>query len=173
MRTLLLTPWYFPHKILPWEAAITLIYRGKVDVVVEYKEEVSSPSVTMRVPAVLRLRRAVASVKRGVRFSRVNVYARDKFRCQYCGERFLYDQLTYDHVIPKKAGGERDWENIVTACMPCNNRKADRSCDEARMWPLNWPVKPDRIPVIGPTVGRGQIPEEWEGFCDGLLEVSK
>lgn len=171
MRTLLLTPWLFPHKVLAWEDAVTLVYRGKVDVLVEYGEEVSSPSVTWRVPAVLRLRRAIGYMRKGVKFSKTNVFTRDNFRCQYCGDKFAYSLLTYDHVVPKRAGGERDWDNIVSACEPCNNRKGGRTCDDARMWPLNWPVKPAQIRATGPLVKSGQIPEEWQGFCDGLLEI--
>lgn len=166
-----MTPWYFPHKVLPWEAAVTLVYRGKVDVVVEYDDEVRSPSVSMRVPAVLRLRRTIGAMKHGVRFSRTNVFTRDKFRCQYCGHKFLYDELTYDHVVPKKHGGAREWDNIVTACMPCNNRKGSRSCDEARMYPINAPIRPNEMAATGPVIRGREIPEEWQGFCSGIIEV--
>lgn len=171
MKTLLLTPWYFPHKVLTWEAAVGLVYRGKVDVIVEYEEEISSPSVTWKIPAVLRLKRAIGAMKKGVKFCRTNVYTRDKFKCQYCNQKFSYDELTYDHVVPKRAGGERDWENIVTACEPCNNRKGGRSCDEARMWPVNWPMRPEKLPLSGPLIARGEIPEEWSGYCDGLINI--
>jgi 5-methylcytosine-specific restriction endonuclease McrA len=171
MRTLLLTPWLFPHKVLAWEDAVTLVYRGKVDVLVEYGQEISSPSVTWKIPAVLRLRRPIGHMRRGVKFSRLNVFTRDKFRCQYCGEKFSYDELTYDHVIPARLGGEKDWENIVTACSPCNNRKGGRTCDQARMWPLTWPKKPESIPVTGPLIKKDGVPEEWQGFCDGLIHI--
>ena len=62
-RTLVLTPWYFPHKVIRWEDAITLCYLGKVDVVVSYDDEIRSPSTTLRMPAVVRLRRKIAVVR--------------------------------------------------------------------------------------------------------------
>src|SRR5690606_12093917 len=108
------------------EDAVTLLYLGKADRVVDYADEIRSPSVTMKMPAVIRLRRSFGKVKRGVKFSRVNVFARDEHRCQYCGQRLAANKLTYDHVIPRSAGGRTEWTNIVTACRPCNARKADR-----------------------------------------------
>src|SRR5690606_31099796 len=117
-RVLLLTPWYFPIRVLRWQDAVKMKYEGTVDVVAEYAEEVRSPSVTWKLPAVVRLRRMAPSNKRGVKFSRVNVYQRDGYRCQYCGKKFPARELSYDHVVPRAAGGRTVWENIVTACKP-------------------------------------------------------
>lgn len=164
LRTLLLTPWYFPTKILRWEDAIKMVYEGTVDVVSEYEETVASPSVTWHVPAVLRLRKLGSRSKHSIKFSRQNVYARDGYRCQYCGERFQSQDLSYDHVVPKSAGGRRNWTNIVTACKPCNGRKANRTCDESGMWPLNAPVPPTSLPISGPTIDPATAPEEWQDF---------
>ena len=82
-RTLLLTPWYFPHKVLRWQDAITMLFLDKADVLVEYDEVIRSPSRSMAMPAVIRARAAVRYWRRGVRFSRLNVYTRDAFTCQY------------------------------------------------------------------------------------------
>jgi len=82
-RTLVLTPWYFPHKVVSWQTAVTMMYLGKVDVLVSYSEEIRSPSTTIKTPAVLRLKKKVITIKRGVRFSRLNVYTRDNFTCMY------------------------------------------------------------------------------------------
>ena len=98
-RTLLLTPWYIPIQVLHWQDAIKMVYEKTVDVVVEYDEDVRSPSVTWKMPAVVRLRKLKRDRTQGsVKFSRVNVYARDGYRCQYCGERFHETELSYDHV---------------------------------------------------------------------------
>ena len=70
-RTLLLTAWYFPSRILHWQDAVKMIYEGTVDVLAEYEEDLRSPSVTWKMPAVVRLRRNVGSHKKGVRFSRM------------------------------------------------------------------------------------------------------
>ncbi len=171
MKTLLLTPWYFPHKVIPWESAVTLVFKDKVDVVASYKEEIRSPSTSIMMPAVIRLRRHIGAMKKGVKFSRTNVFTRDKFRCQYCGDKFAYGKLTYDHVIPRKHGGRTEWDNIVTACTDCNGRKGDRSCDRAGMFPMTDPVRPKALPLTPPRLEAGHIPEEWIGFCAGVVEI--
>lgn len=171
MRTLLLTPWCFPHKILRWEDAVTMMFKDKAEVLVSYEETVSSPSLTIRVPAVLRLRRAVGGMKRGVKFSRVNVYTRDGFCCQYCGRKFTMKALSYDHVVPRKSGGKTEWDNIVTACKQCNNLKADRTCEESGMWPLNEPRRPKSLAITGPVTSLADAPAEWQGFCAGIIDL--
>ncbi len=164
-RTLLLTPWYVPTQILRWQDAIKMVYEETVDVIVEYDEEVRSPSVTWRMPAVVRLRKLKRDrTQNSVKFSRVNVYARDKRRCQYCGERFDEADLSYDHVVPKRAGGRRTWANIVTACKACNSRKGSRSCDEVGMWPIRSPREPSSLPLTGPRIDVEKAPEEWQDF---------
>src|SRR5687768_14228183 len=86
-HTLVLSSWMFPQRIVPWQDAITLWYLGKVDVLEEYDELIASPSIVISVPAVVRLRRHVAGFRRGVKFSRANVFSRDAYSCQYCGLR--------------------------------------------------------------------------------------
>jgi 5-methylcytosine-specific restriction endonuclease McrA len=160
-RALLLTSWYFPHKIIRWQDAVRLYYQDKADIVASYDEVIRSPSTSMQMPAVVRLRRHLSKRKSGVKFSRINVYARDDFRCQYCGKRFRMRQLSYDHVVPRACGGRTTWDNIVTACRPCNSRKDDRTCDEAGMWPLKEPVRPRSLPMVSPIAGIRQPPPEW------------
>lgn len=163
-RTLLLTAWYFPVKILRWEDAVKMIYEGVVDVVAEYDETIRSPSVTWQLPAVVRLRRTIRATKQGVKFSRVNVYTRDRFTCQYCGKKYPPRALSYDHVVPRSAGGRTEWTNIVTACKTCNAVKDDLTCDEAGMWPLNHPRKPAQLPLTPPLIELDDAPEQWRPF---------
>ncbi len=160
----MLSPWYFPLKILRWEDAITQVYLGKVDVVVEYDEVVRSPSTSIKMPAVVRLRRKISARKSAVKFSRINVYTRDDFTCQYCGEKKSFDELNYDHVVPRSAGGRTVWENIVTSCYSCNSRKANRTCDEAGMWPVRPPKRPTSLPLTPPPIRKRDAPAEWEPF---------
>jgi 5-methylcytosine-specific restriction endonuclease McrA len=171
MRTLLLNPWYIPHKILRWQDAVTLIFRGIVDVIVEYDEDICSPSISIKAPAVLRLKKPIRSMKNGVRFSRIGVYLRDNFNCQYCGEQFSARQLSFDHVVPRKSGGRTEWTNIVTACKPCNCLKGDKTCDDSGMFPIKKPVRPQILPYRPPHFGKHQIPVEWHDFCHGLMEI--
>lgn len=160
-RTLLLTASYFPIKIVHWQVAVKMIYEELVDTIDEYDETISSPSETWFVPAVVRLRRETRTRKQGVKFSRVNVYTRDRFTCQYCGKRFSMSSLSYDHVVPRSAGGKTGWTNIVTACKPCNSKKDDKTCAEARMWPINLPQKPKSLPMTAPVIDLSQAPEQW------------
>lgn len=179
-RTLLLNSWMMPHAVLSWTEAVTLVYQGKVDVLEEYEETVSSPSTVYFIPAVLRLRKNVASVKKGVKFSRVNVFTRDSFRCQYCGERKMMRELNYDHVIPRRQGGKTVWENIVTSCYKCNDRKGGRTPEQANMVLLRKPAKPHTLPLHAVYLDSGKIPEAWRPYLnldasqkvgDGLIVV--
>jgi len=164
-RTLVLTSWYFPHRIVSWEAAVTLVYLGKVDVLVSYSDEIRSPSTSIKVPAVLRLKKKTAATKRGVKFSRMNVYVRDDFACQYCGVKQSMSALTYDHVIPRAQGGRTEWENIVTACNLCNARKGNRTPDQAGMFPLRDPTRPISLPLVPPRIDVANAPAEWRDYC--------
>lgn len=163
-RTLLLTSWYFPIKIMRWQDAVRMFFQEKIDVIVEYDDEIRSPSITIKTPAVIRLRKSVAKYKRGIKFSRINVYMRDGFCCQYCGNKFTMRALSYDHVTPRSAGGRTTWDNIVTACKNCNAKKDNRTCDEAGMWPIHEPKRPKNLPLVSPITGIRNPPEEWEPF---------
>lgn len=164
-KVLLLTPWYFPIRIIRWQDAVKMMYEASVDVVVSYNETISSPSVTWDLPAVIRLHKLNHSRKRGVRFSRFNVYTRDNFICQYCSIKYNWRELSYDHVVPRSSGGRTIWNNIVTACKPCNRRKSDKTCDESGMWPMNKPQIPKALP-INTISGLTQEapPPEWVPF---------
>jgi 5-methylcytosine-specific restriction endonuclease McrA len=168
-RTLVLTPHYSRHKVVCWQSAIVMVYKGTVDIVAEYDETVSSPSVTMKIPAVLRLKKPTPSMMRQVRFSRENVFARDGQRCQYCDGKFPVLKLTIDHVVPKSRGGRKNWENAVTACRPCNTRKGRRTPAEAGMTLKRLPFKPKQLPIAAFRVHTKKLPEEWEPFCTDLV----
>lgn len=166
-RTLLLTPWYLPLRTIPWTDAVTLLYKGRGDVLASYDEAVSSPSVTWQMPAVVKLR-GLPNWKNACKFSRENVYTRDNFRCQYCRDIFEYEDLTYDHVVPKSHGGHRGWTNIVTSCKPCNNRKGNKTCDEAGMWPMKDPEAPSWLPTSGrKPISAKKAPPEWQDYLGG------
>jgi len=102
-----------------------------------------------------------------VHFSRVNVYTRDGFRCQYCGERKAMRDLNYDHVIARVRGGKTVWENIVTSCYACNDRKGSRTPEEAGMTLRGKPFKPSSLrvtPVL--SITRSEMPALWLPYCD-------
>jgi 5-methylcytosine-specific restriction endonuclease McrA len=173
MQTLMLTPWMAPHKIIGWQRAVVLSYLAKVEVLETWDEELRGPSATMMVPAVVRLTKGPVSTKTSIRFSRLNVFTRDKFRCQYCGEKKLTRQLNYDHVVPRVKGGKTTWDNIVTSCYACNDRKGSRTPEEAGMRLLRKPHKPAHLPVVPPIrLDEGEVPELWQPYCGDLARMT-
>ncbi len=168
-HTLLLAPWMAPHRIVPWQEAITLLYNGKIEVLEVYEGvTISSPSVTIGMPSVARLIRPISHMKKNVKFSRQNVLLRDNFQCQYCGKRAPMKSLNYDHVVPRAKGGKTDWLNIVTACYPCNNRKGDRSLKESGMVLLRPPTQPKSLP-LSPPVNFKNAPKVWLDYGATLM----
>lgn len=101
----------------------------------------------LRVPEIITLTEYDRVPVSHVTFSRRNLFKRDHFTCQYCGERPGSDALTIDHVLPKSRGGQSDWENCVLACLDCNGRKSNRTPDEARMPLRKKPVRPKWQPL--------------------------
>lgn len=147
MDTLVLSAAYEPMERVSWQRAMTLWITGRVEVVEEYEDRyVRTVSVRFNMPSVVRFVSALRRRKKGVKFSRENVYARDKGRCQYCGERVPRHAATYDHVVPRSRGGTTRWENIVIACMPCNQLKGCRTPEQAGMPLMVEPVKPRSLP---------------------------
>src|SRR5437763_13148583 len=126
-QTLVLSQGYEPIKIVSWQRAITLLFLGKVEVIEEYDRNIKTTSMVIKIPAVVRLLNAFRRHKKPVKFSRVNIYGRDRYTCQFCGERKPIGELTYDHVVPRAQGGKTSWSNIVTACESCNREKANRT----------------------------------------------
>lgn len=161
---LILTAHMMPHRVVNWQTAVCLVLGARAEVLESYDATVSSPSRTLALPAVLRLVRSEMPFKRVVKFNRLNVFARDEFRCQYCGQHKGPKELTYDHVVPRVAGGQTVWTNIVTSCYACNNRKAGRRPHEAGMTLLKQPVRPAFLPRVHPVVGFRQIPSCWAPY---------
>src|SRR5450631_4394422 len=132
-QTLLLNQGFEPIKVISWQRAITLLFLGKVEVLEEYDRDIRSVTMVIKIPAVVRLLRAFRRHARPVKFSRVNIYARDNYRCQYCGKKAPISDLTYDHVLPRSQGGLTEWTNIVSCCYLCNRKKGGRTPNEAGM----------------------------------------
>lgn len=132
---------YFPLSLWSWQEAVKAVFLDRVDIVSEYDEVIRSPSFQMKVPSVIALREYVQPKPRPA-FTRFNVFLRDLWTCQYCGEKFKTHELTFDHVIPKSRGGTTTWENICTACQDCNLLKGNLMPAECGMHPLRNPVQP-------------------------------
>ncbi|MFO7786007.1 MAG: HNH endonuclease [Thermodesulfobacteriota bacterium] len=170
-QVLLLNLSYEPLKVIDWRKAITLLCLGKVEVIEEYGRDIRSVSVTIRLPSVVRLLRLVKRPKSPVRFSRRNIYARDRHRCQYCGRRFPTEDLTYDHVLPRSRGGRTEWKNIVTCCVTCNRKKGGKTPEEAGMRLVRKPSRPTWVPAVRLTLGVKQIPSTWRDYLYWNVEL--
>jgi 5-methylcytosine-specific restriction endonuclease McrA len=127
LRTLVLNANYlpvttWPLSLIPAQEAISSVFRDRAFVVDEWPAVFRSPSREVRVPKVIALKH-YAHIDATPKFCRRSIFLRDRFCCQYCGERFATDELTFDHVIPRSKGGTTVWTNILTACVPCNELK--------------------------------------------------
>ncbi|MFC0284090.1 HNH endonuclease [Camelimonas abortus] len=129
---------YFPLSLWSWQDAIRAVFLDRVNVLATYDVVARSPGAQVRLPSVVALKTWVSPTREPA-FTRFNVFLRDRFSCQYCGAR---EDLTFDHVEPRSRGGQTTWENVVTACAPCNLRKADRLCAEIGMFPVRAPKRP-------------------------------
>lgn len=142
MKTLKLDSTYRPVGIIDCLEALVMCIVGKATAVEEYEEEVSSPSVTFKIPSVIVLKSVVKFINGSLNPSRNNIMWRDKNQCQYCGVIQASRELTIDHVLPRSRGGKNTWTNLVACCKKCNQKKRDRTPVEASMALLNKPVKP-------------------------------
>ena len=150
---------YFPLSLWSWQDTVKAVFLNRVNIVAQYDREVRSPSVRIRLPSVISLKRYV-QVERRPAFTRFNVFLRDGFTCQYCGRQAR--QLTLDHVTPRVRRGPHTWENVVAACVPCNHRKAGRTPKEAGMKLLREPAAPKANPYYH--LMHRKLPDEWNVY---------
>ena len=140
LPVLVLNQNYEPLNICRVRRAIVLLYRGKAEMLENGSGFIQSASHTFPVPSVIRLAYWIKRPWLQPKLTRVEVFNRDRHTCQYCGEETR--QLTLDHVIPRYQGGQHTWENVVSACIPCNRRKAGRTPEQAEMRLLRHPSPP-------------------------------
>jgi 5-methylcytosine-specific restriction endonuclease McrA len=152
--TLLLNADHQPISILPlsvigWQHALKLYFLDRIVILESYEDRViRSEHMSINVPAVA-VTKEYYNFKKGVKFSRHNMYLRDLYQCQYCGDTFPTGDLTIDHVVPRAAGGKTVWDNVVTACRPCNSRKGHKL-----QTPIRMPFKPTYHNLIKTWKGR-------------------
>jgi 5-methylcytosine-specific restriction endonuclease McrA len=132
---------YFPLSLWSWQDAVKAVWLERVFIVDHYDTYVHSPSLEMRLPSVIALKEYVHA-ERNPAFTRFNVFLRDRFSCQYCGEPYPSHDLTFDHVVPRSRGGRTVCANVVTACSYCNLQKGNRLPGQSGMYPRHRPVQP-------------------------------
>lgn len=138
-RVLVLNASFEPINVCTLRRAVVLVIKGAARMEEASERVLHSPSTTLRAPSVIRLVEYVHVPFERTSLSRKNVLLRDHHTCQYCGRAAPSQDLTLDHVLPRSRGGSSGWENLVACCRPCNNRKGDRTPDEARMRLLKRP----------------------------------
>ncbi len=164
---------YFPLSLWSWQDTIKAVFLERVHIVEEYDRIVHSPTLNMRLPSVVSLKTYVKPARYPA-FTRFNVFLRDRFACQYCGINHTANDLTFDHVIPRSRGGRTTWENVVTACAPCNLFKGGKLPQQAGMHPHQRPHRPsvNQLHANGRLFPPNYLHESWQDYLywDSELE---
>ena len=131
LPVLVLNQNYEPLNICRVRRAVMLIYYGKAEMLENGSGFIHSVNHVLPLPSVIRLAYWIKRPWSRPKLTRIEIFNRDRYICQYCGKETR--QLTLDHVIPRYQGGQHTWENVVSACISCNRRKAGRTPKQARM----------------------------------------
>ena len=151
---------YEPINVCRVRRAVVLLGKGKAELLENGRGEIRTASLTMTIPSVIRLVYLVRRPFAQRKLSKKEIFLRDRHTCQYCGQQIR--ELTLDHVKPRRLEGDHTWENIVSACIPCNRRKAGRTPAQAGMTLLRRPKPPYPSPYY--TLHNKTILEEWHKF---------
>jgi 5-methylcytosine-specific restriction endonuclease McrA len=151
---------YSPMTICTAKRAISLYFLNKIDILSNYDDKVNSPSLSLDLPSVIKIKNYIKNNNMAVEISRKNILARDGYKCQYCGTQSK--ALTVDHVIPKFRNGLDSWENLVAACKNCNQIKGEETPEEAKMPLLKKPKRPNRIHYFQRLVKKKQA--DWRPY---------
>lgn len=157
---------FYTHDIQSW----VTITRGRNDLDMEM---VKTISYSFGIPEIIVLSMFDRLPKKEVKFTRQNIFERDEYVCQYCGKNFEPRELNLDHVVPRDKGGKNSWENIVTSCIRCNTKKANKLPHQAGMFPLKEPKAPTWRPFmcLAEKTAKRKAHHSWRHFLD--LKPSK
>ena len=151
-----------PIEVISWQDAIVLTWLKKA-FAVEYTDKwVHSAKKAFQIPSVIVLKRFVDEKFFTLPCTRKNVILRDENQCQYCRSHFREDDLTIDHVIPRSKGGKNQWDNVVAACKPCNQKKGALLPDRAPVSLLRTPRKPSYRTLIKKRIGKANL--KWQEY---------
>ncbi len=178
-HVLVLNRYYQPVHVTSVKRGLSLLYQGVARAIDhQYRlyefadwaelsaanhDSISTVSRQIRIPRVLVLSAYELLPKGRVRFSRLNIYARDVDTCQYCGRQLPRSELNLDHVLPRSQGGKTNWENVVCSCLPCNLKKGGRTPGQSRMKLFKKPVRPRWTPFFR-TAAKRVTYREWLPF---------
>ena len=162
LPVLVLNQNYEPLNICRARRAVMLIYRGKAEMLENGSRFIHSIAHNFPVPSVIRLTYFIRRPRPQRRLTRLEIFNRDQYTCQYCRQETR--QLTLDHVIPRYQDGQHTWENVVSACIPCNRRKAGRTPDQAGMRLLRQPSPPRGNIFFTIPYHYWQTQSEWQKY---------
>jgi 5-methylcytosine-specific restriction endonuclease McrA len=168
-QVLVLNASYEPLNVCSVRRAYVLVFKGKAELIEALDRPLATSTDTYPWPHVIRLVnyvRVPRAVKRKI--SRRALFARDGWRCVYCGT--TAGRLTLDHVVPRSRGGESVWENVVTSCAPCNLRKGDKLLEHTHMVLTRAPRPP--APVLFIRLAAPKIPSGWEPYLSRWGELT-
>ena len=161
LPVLVLNQSYEPLTICRARRAIVLLYHGKAEMLENGVGFIHTISDIFPLPSVIRLACMIRHPYRQKKLTRFEVFNRDRYTCQYCGKETRH--LTLDHVLPRYRSGEHTWENVVSACVPCNRRKAGRTPPEAGMRLTHTPSRPKGNSFVIPHQYH-QTRDEWQKY---------
>ncbi len=164
---LVLNATYEPLSLISVRRALILLLREKAELVEATERMLRSANATFPEPLVIRLTRYVRLPHRTVPPTRTTVMLRDAYTCQYCGATPGRDQLTVDHVVPRSRGGDHSWENLVTACKPCNHRKGNHLPEEVNMHLRRKPYEPTYVALV--LLSNPVAAARWEALMGSVL----
>lgn len=153
---------YEPIHVCRVRRAILLVYQGKAEMLEDGLGMAHTVQLTVPMPSVIRLQHQTKRHRPVYKLTRVGVFHRDEFTCQYCGQKA--QSLTIDHVIPRFQGGGHTWDNLVAACVSCNRHKAGRTPEQAHMKLLKKPGLPKGQPMAGVLDRFGQQAPIWQKY---------
>lgn len=142
MKTLLLNSSFEIISFINFRKCIKLYIKGKVEIVSTWDCEYTWEKGRIQHPAVVRMKYYIRRPQMISKFTRKNVFRRDLYTCQYCSDSLTVSSATLDHIVPRSRGGKTIWDNVLTSCLNCNNKKKDRTPEEAGMIPISKPFIP-------------------------------
>jgi len=172
-KVLVLNNAYLPTGIITWQDAIILWWKQKAEFVSVYGEKIHSPNLELDKPCIIRLTQKVhlrKNVQIKIPLTRRNIWERDDGICQYCGQKLTLNKMTIDHVLPRSQGGQHKWKNVVCCCFKCNNKKDNKTPEQANMKLLHKPIVPRTLRTLQDNIiyrmkNIKDVPHKsWENF---------
>lgn len=164
LHTLLLNATYESISFIPERKVFKLLAKDKVEALAFWDEKVAyGKDNFIKHPSIIRLKHQVRWIPRRVRFNRTGVFRRDQYMCQYCSAALTASKVTLDHVLPRAQGGDSSWKNCVTSCFECNNRKGDRTPEQAKMKLLK-PAAVPMLSIVNEYYAMKRQHDEWKSY---------